>query len=298
MRGENTIEVFINSLNTGTSPRARGKPPRMAGVVMAGGNIPACAGKTVIDHPDSEGGGEHPRVRGENGQPEKFYAHPRGTSPRARGKLVCHPLIGFLQRNIPACAGKTGSPAGSKIEAEEHPRVRGENKSQTDSKPYANGTSPRARGKRELWHGTKTAAGNIPACAGKTRRVGILAARQTEHPRVRGENSLMGEIRNQEDGTSPRARGKLSLRANSIHHQRNIPTCAGKTVGRLRRHRGRQEHPRVRGENGTLIRMGPILRGTSPRARGKHVSKLQGVFDSGNIPACAGKTQSGHRPRR
>ena len=51
------------------------------------------------------------------------------------------------------------------------------------------GTSPRARGKRRAVLVAVTWCGNIPACAGKTIELPVVASAYTEHPRVRGENS-------------------------------------------------------------------------------------------------------------
>ena len=61
-------------------------------------------------------------------------------------------------------------------------------------------------------------------------------------------------------------------------------------MGRLRWHRGRQEHPRVRGENGVNNGGGEGDSGTSPRARGKLSRFRCCTRKIRNIPACAGKT--------
>ena len=46
-------------------------------------------------------------MRGENGHNPVFRNRKRGTSPRARGKLDGVTILLTLDRNIPACAGKT-----------------------------------------------------------------------------------------------------------------------------------------------------------------------------------------------
>ena len=49
MRGENLHEPTSSINKFGTSPRARGKPFIHLPKAVYGGNIPACAGKTLID---------------------------------------------------------------------------------------------------------------------------------------------------------------------------------------------------------------------------------------------------------
>ena len=112
---------------------------------------------------------------------------------------------------------------------------------------------------------------NIPACAGKTdKRFGTLILKP-EHPRVRGENIISMVIVHQAKGTSPRARGKPFFVFSLADDSRNIPACAGKTSIKSAAIRQLKEHPRVRGENSVGCVADTIDKGTSPRARGKHV---------------------------
>ena len=69
MRGENMHAVHAAEKPGGTSPRARGKLMVCAKMPFEKRNIPACAGKTDPVVASVRGRGEHPRVRGENGQP-------------------------------------------------------------------------------------------------------------------------------------------------------------------------------------------------------------------------------------
>ena len=111
----------------GTSPRARGKRARHSLGHRTHGNIPACAGKTATLVLEPDNPQEHPRVRGENFCTDNFGVQRQGTSPRARGKRLASLPCRRGKRNIPACAGKTGSPKRPATTHEEHPRVRGEN---------------------------------------------------------------------------------------------------------------------------------------------------------------------------
>ena len=105
------------------------------------------------------------------------------------------------------------------------------------------------RGKRIRVSSGQCGRGNIPAYAGKT---GVFPPNTNgagEHPRVCGENLIDGLDDDFEHGTSPRMRGKLSIRWAIALRARNIPAYAGKT------HRDETltilepEHPRVCGEN-------------------------------------------------
>ena len=107
-------------------------------------------------------------MRGENNALARQQQARLGTSPRARGKLNHLITTCELNRNIPACAGKTYVPLGGCGFPEEHPRVRGENISKDKFCEQRCGTSPRARGKLPLTECQIKQQRNIPACAGKT----------------------------------------------------------------------------------------------------------------------------------
>ena len=71
------------------------------------GNIPAYAGKTIINESPISYRTEHPRVCGENITMTCCNDWIAGTSPRMRGKHTRR-LPGIINdRNIPAYAGKT-----------------------------------------------------------------------------------------------------------------------------------------------------------------------------------------------
>ena len=170
--------------------------------------------------------------------------------------------------------------------------MRGENEQGTKTISHQPGTSPRARGKHLHLQPWLAVNRNIPACAGKTRHRNLTTLSMREHPRVRGENVVDNTKAEKEAGTSPRARGKLMCFSSHFRDRGNIPACAGKTRKTLPGRTTKREHPRVRGENIKAYSRYFWLRGTSPRARGKHY--LNGDCPPGkrNIPACAGKTHT------
>ena len=148
MRGENVHDHVKQHIDCGTSPRARGK------LLIVGG----------LDKDELE----HPRVRGENHCSGLLGHNISGTSPRARGKRLAFPDYKGPVRNIPACAGKTGTNEEDEEQSAEHPRVRGENWADVANQRGIDGTSPRARGKLERLIRAGVSYRNIPACAGKT----------------------------------------------------------------------------------------------------------------------------------
>ena len=189
--GENRMSLIAWSRATGSSPRGRGKLTAGLTAAIPVRLIPARAGKTarpgLTRHPTTA----HPRAGGENCP----HAHPgrvgRGSSPRGRGKLSERHPTNTPARLIPARAGKTLK-AG-------HARCR----------PC--GSSPRGRGKPIEDINSRLDGGLIPARAGKTSYVGAGGAAWWAHPRAGGENrKLRGEI-SQDEGSSPRGRGKHFL---------------------------------------------------------------------------------------
>ena len=105
--GENTDPMSPRALAMGSSPRVRGKRPRRTPRTSRRRLIPACAGKTSVRVRVPWPLRAHPRVCGENEVAAGPAAHPRGSSPRVRGKLPCMIRYILSPRLIPACAGKT-----------------------------------------------------------------------------------------------------------------------------------------------------------------------------------------------
>ncbi len=153
------------------------------------------------------------------------------------------------------------------------------------------GTSPRARGRQLAVNGDLVIEGTIStACAGPTSRFLSERGCRWEHPRVRGADPEGGGPDCSGRGTSPRARGRPRLLGSAVTCSRNIPACAGPTMGRRRPRASQWEHPRVRGPTSIMPKSPAVLRehprvrgadrehavtlavggGTSPRARGRH----------------------------
>ncbi len=125
MRGERQPTTQPESKHNGSSPHARGTPPRAGRTVASSGSsphargtpltgrdvvdrnriIPACAGNAPADVRNIRPEPDHPRMRGERwlgGVGLRFVC---GSSPHARGTPSRSPWRRRCRRIIPACAG-------------------------------------------------------------------------------------------------------------------------------------------------------------------------------------------------
>ena len=152
------------------------------------------------------------------------------------------------------------------------------------------GSSPLARGKRDLRRIERVAVRLIPARAGKTSSRPSVATSRRAHPRSRGENGLGEDGFALELGSSPLARGKPPYGVGVVGAWWLIPARAGKTTRVGPAGSSQWAHPRSRGENVHLPGRARVRRGSSPLARGKRSALLPPGGEHGLIPARAGKT--------
>ena len=132
-----------------------------------------------------------------------------GSPPLARGTAhnvdADHADTGIT----PACAGNSESARDGQTAAEDHPRLRGEQKEIQKVHKFWEGSPPLARGTGGLY-ARFTPAGRItPACAGNS---APLAARDTttaDHPRLRGEQQAALFVYASFGGSPPLARGTV-----------------------------------------------------------------------------------------
>ena len=113
---------------------------------------------------------------------------------------------------IPAYAGKTCFGLRLHCKRGAHPRVCGENPPAAAIVSATAGSSPRMRGKLRAEWGNLPLTGLIPAYAGKTGAETLSDLGFRAHPRVCGENFHRADAPLEAAGSSPRMRGKLSMR--------------------------------------------------------------------------------------
>lgn len=241
----------------GPSTRARGRQHFTGLAHGARRGIPFGAGSTWSPSSSSGWPPDHPRRRGDDANLGVNNDRITGAVPQARGRQAEPLAVAHRERTIPADAGSTSSPATKSAEHRRRGRRDG---------PTRPRRSPRA----------------VSTAAARPHRTGPRG-----HPRVRGADFIgarsmgpslqtrgrHGEPRQlEEDGPSPRARGRRPVLNVGAGAHRTIPAGAGSTV-------------RVRATG--LPPCEP-----SPRARGRFNSQLRGGHRRRTIPADAGATSA------
>ena len=255
----------------GSSPRGRGKQIDLDWEDAGPGLIPARAGKTRLSSLSSDLGRAYPRAGGENAASTAALNVSLGSSPRGRGKPRYLGYPRQRERLIPARAGKTAGRHEPRAIVWAHPRAGGENHLAVRLASEMGGSSPRGRGKRQRSRRATRPGRLIPARAGKTRPCSSSTRARRAHPRAGGENLTSAQPSNNRAGSSPRGRGKPSIRRPRASRSRLIPARAGKTVPRRRCPCDTKAHPRAGGENLVVPLVRHSLSGSSPRGRGKPV---------------------------
>ena len=267
--GENCRPGRVVDGAAGSSPRVRGKLPRVRNRRVDRGLIPARAGKTFSMPPGVSPPSAHPRACGENQSQADAFGYSTGSSPRVRGKPARRLGRVLLPGLIPARAGKTRSICGSSGCAEAHPRACGENQRTLRYPRHQAGSSPRVRGKLILWGPVPVTLGLIPARAGKTFPDPAKTSIPAAHPRACGENCAWCLGRWGLVGSSPRVRGKPRRSRCCPRPRGLIPARAGKTKGKTTVCGSQRAHPRACGENLAAQFGSQAKQGSSPRVRGK-----------------------------
>ena len=191
-------------------------------------------------------------------------------SPLTRGTRI----FGFQSclniRFIPAYAGNSGLRPAFLKSPTVHPRLRGELVYLNVMAGVPNGSSPLTRGTHDLSDAIAIFGRFIPAYAGNSAFLSVLASVNAVHPRLRGELRLVRGPLRWSSGSSPLTRGTL---------KQFLQTTSDTTV-----------HPRLRGE--LSVDWGILLNkiGSSPLTRGTHVLNDTTISPVRFIPAYAGNS--------
>ena len=269
-RGVYNVVWYGSDEECGSSPLARGLPRTSRFSASTRRIIPARAGFTRRIHGRIRQGGDHPRSRGVYA-PACSAAFPAaGSSPLARGLRAVHRAGHHRLRIIPARAGFTIRPLSNSRQFSDHPRSRGVYDAGKRILRLLGGSSPLARGLRDLGSQAVVDERIIPARAGFTNDA--------------------AEPTGEDPGSSPLARG---LREGVLQGQaqpRIIPARAGFTVSRRRASAAVRDHPRSRGVY--IVTRGALTfaLGSSPLARGLLTTTHSKRKKTGIIPARAGFT--------
>ncbi len=231
----------------------------------------------------------HPHSRGENYPPAADDAVCLGSSPLARGKLMCIVCSVRRRRFIPTRAGKIVRRVSGRLCAGVHPHSRGENLELDIQTKEQEGSSPLARGKFYGGESSDYRMRFIPTRAGKMLNRPSRWLWPGVHPHSRGENQQVVACCGGCLGSSPLARGKFGSRPESISLRRFIPTRAGKISTRAEATTTLTVHPHSRGENAMWKTLGSSSGGSSPLARGKYGNPGTVTAPVRFIPTRAGK---------
>ena len=171
-----------------------------------------------------------------------------------------------------------------------HPRRRGEHRIRKSSRKIILGSSPQARGTRQICFWRRRYPRFIPAGAGNTSSSSSRSSLSSVHPRRRGEHRPDPHSRSSGSGSSPQARGTHLRELLMSSLCRFIPAGAGNTPPVSLRLSRTSVHPRRRGEHRLLDAWRHRVDGSSPQARGTQGLAHSQTYRERFIPAGAGNT--------
>ena len=132
-----------------------------------------------------------------------------------------------------------------------------------------------------------------PAHAGKSTSTAAPEIPARDHPRTRGEKNLLAFLDKEILGSPPHTRGKDNNTVTKADSVRITPAHAGKSFRPLFGWGRAQDHPRTRGEKGSIQYWAETVVGSPPHTRGKEVALDNQLPGEGITPAHAGKSRTG-----
>ena len=151
------------------------------------------------------------------------------------------------------------------------------------------GSPPRVRGGDNHGVFLRGAQRITPACAGRSREIALPAALGQDHPRVCGEESTTRDLLDVGMGSPPRVRGGGDASGGYGYVQGITPACAGRSACQKDGYGAGEDHPRVCGEESSMISSMLPLEGSPPRVRGGVSPSPNATPTTGITPACAGR---------
>ena len=252
--------------------------------------IPAPAGNSLCGCQYQSHHPVHPRACGELARFQKLLRGSGGSSPRLRGTLGSQVPGVRLRRFIPAPAGNSERGRRRVAVRPVHPRACGELRCVPVLNWLIFGSSPRLRGTPCTWLRLLLALRFIPAPAGNSAPVAVVAACAPVHPRACGELYFGGIDRRVKSGSSPRLRGTRRLGCSARAQLRFIPAPAGNSLRTLFARRPVPVHPRACGELSFFAHVFSCRYGSSPRLRGTLFLCSRLLLPLRFIPAPAGNS--------
>ena len=248
LRGEQRAAKCVLQSPQGSPPLARGTELLFSTYLSIHGITPACAGNRYGHSGVIFVLWDHPRLRGEQLYLKHKSALRAGSPPLARGTAIYTALPPATRRITPACAGNSGSANSIFGSAKDHPRLRGEQNLFHRPAPCGAGSPPLARGTGARYSRTTLAPRITPACAGNSLAFFLSSSFHWDHPRLRGEQSIVNWASQCRQGSPPLARGTGGAISKSHKSHRITPACAGNRHIIAVKGFASQDHPRLRGE--------------------------------------------------
>ncbi len=163
--------------------------------------------------------------------------------------------------------------------------------------PSLEGSSPRVRSRQRLERQHRWQRGIISACAEQTWSSISSRWRTWDHLRVCGADVLLGCVRMEPKGSSPRVRSRPRMIAGEVGELGIISACAEQTTSDATRRRSRPDHLRVCGADAIPKHHQRLREGSSPRVRSRPQRAYCLRPGSGIISACAEQTLRSALPR-
>ena len=151
---------------------------------------PACAGTSRRLPYSTTRAKDHPRVCGDKQSSRRRATTLLGSPPRVRGQDIEHPVLCAPVGITPACAGTSRVCESFYFCREDHPRVCGDKRTQTQRQRDRRGSPPRVRGQVTERGGAPVVFRITPACAGTSPLSHYRRITSRDHPRVCGDKAL------------------------------------------------------------------------------------------------------------
>ena len=171
-----------------------------------------------------------------------------GSSPLTRGILLHAVEISRSCRFTPAHAGNTESVPAMFLQAQVHPRSRGEYLIARWNRVTVSGSPPLTRGILFTRQKTYIEHRFTPAHAGNTFGQISSALALKVHPRSRGEYDTKAVLTAFYEGSPPLTRGIQECKRADYQRNRFTPAHAGNTMAFDKKKYIQKVHPRSRGE--------------------------------------------------
>ena len=151
----------------GSPPHTRDKYNGETSTLASSRIIPAYAGQMMVLKAPAYPCWDHPRIRGTNSLKSSALSFKPGSPPHTQDKSRGMTQGRYGTGIIPAYAGQMPNRKLFRLRPQDHPRIRGTNRTLVFKKQAVQGSSPHTRDKLAFCTADTAAPGIIPAYAGQ-----------------------------------------------------------------------------------------------------------------------------------